>query len=100
MVAKSIVKHGYWIILSHLELEGGSSDGVELRSVGNTLLLHETCLIEACNLKFAIEYDAKNSQFIILSLFSSLPRIYYNLWKLLTSFYQIFPFECRKLWKL
>ncbi|GMT30723.1 hypothetical protein PFISCL1PPCAC_22020 [Pristionchus fissidentatus] len=39
---------------------GAASEGLELRSVGNTLLLHETSLVEACNLKFAIEYDARN----------------------------------------
>uniref|UniRef100_A0A914YEV7 Tetratricopeptide repeat protein 30 n=1 Tax=Panagrolaimus superbus TaxID=310955 RepID=A0A914YEV7_9BILA len=33
--------------------------GMEVRSVGNSLLLHETSLIEACNLKFAIEYRNK-----------------------------------------
>ncbi|KAF8368667.1 dyf-1 [Pristionchus pacificus] len=58
----------------HPELEGGSSDGVELRSVGNTLLLHETCLIEACNLKFAIEYDAKNMSKAMEALTDMPPR--------------------------
>lgn len=36
------------------------TEGMDVRSVGNTLLLHETCLIEACNLKCAIEYKFKN----------------------------------------
>ena len=31
-----------------------------MRSVGNTLTLHETALIEAFNLKAAIEYVLKN----------------------------------------
>lgn len=32
----------------------------QVRSVGNTLTLHETALIEAFNLKAAIEYVLKN----------------------------------------
>uniref|UniRef100_A0A914DBA8 Tetratricopeptide repeat protein 30 n=1 Tax=Acrobeloides nanus TaxID=290746 RepID=A0A914DBA8_9BILA len=36
------------------------TEGMDVRSVGNTLLLHETALVEACNLKFAIEYRLKN----------------------------------------
>lgn len=36
------------------------TEGIEVRSVGNTLLLYETALVEACNLKFAIEYKLKN----------------------------------------
>lgn len=35
---------------------------VEVRSVGNTLILHETALIEAFNLKAAIEFQLKNCQ--------------------------------------
>ena len=36
------------------------TEGIEVRSVGNTLTLHETALIEAFNLKAAIEYLLKN----------------------------------------
>lgn len=36
------------------------TEGMEVSSVGNTLLLHETALVEACNLKAAIEYNLKN----------------------------------------
>ncbi|CAI4225202.1 unnamed protein product [Auanema sp. JU1783] len=48
-------------VKDHPELGVGfASEGVEMSSVGNTLLLHETSLIEAFNLKFAIEYKLKN----------------------------------------
>lgn len=48
-----------------IELNVGMlTDGLELRSVGNTLILHETALIEAFNLKAAIEYSLKNSKFV------------------------------------
>lgn len=36
------------------------TEGIEVRSVGNTLTLHETSLTEAFNLKAAIEYQLKN----------------------------------------
>ena len=36
------------------------TEGIEVRSVGNTLTLHKTALIEAFNLKAAIEYLLKN----------------------------------------
>ena len=39
---------------------GMATEGIEVRSVGNTLTLHETALIEAFNLKAAIEYQLKN----------------------------------------
>ena len=35
---------------------------MKVRSVGNTLTLHETALIEAFNLKAAIEYVLKNAE--------------------------------------
>uniref|UniRef100_A0A1B6E2P5 Tetratricopeptide repeat protein 30 n=1 Tax=Clastoptera arizonana TaxID=38151 RepID=A0A1B6E2P5_9HEMI len=48
-------------IREHPELSVGmATDGIEVRSVGNTLSLHETALIEAFNLKAAIEYQLKN----------------------------------------
>ncbi len=39
---------------------GSNADGVEAHSVGNTGVLLETALIEAFNLKAAIEYLMKN----------------------------------------
>uniref|UniRef100_A0A8C5PJ56 Tetratricopeptide repeat protein 30 n=1 Tax=Leptobrachium leishanense TaxID=445787 RepID=A0A8C5PJ56_9ANUR len=48
-------------IREHPELGVGmGTDGIDVRSVGNTLVLHETALIEAFNLKAAIEYQLKN----------------------------------------
>lgn len=38
------------------------TEGIEVRSVGNTLTLHETALVEAFNLKAAIEYLLKNAE--------------------------------------
>lgn len=44
-----------------LELSVGmTSEGVDFHSVGNTLELQQTALIEALNLKAAIEYQLKN----------------------------------------
>uniref|UniRef100_A0A1I8BXD3 Tetratricopeptide repeat protein 30 n=1 Tax=Meloidogyne hapla TaxID=6305 RepID=A0A1I8BXD3_MELHA len=37
-----------------------ANGGAPLRSVGNTLQLNESAVIEACSLKFAIEYQMKN----------------------------------------
>eukprot|EP00331_Platyophrya_macrostoma_P015029 CAMPEP_0176475864 /NCGR_PEP_ID=MMETSP0127-20121128/43835_1 /TAXON_ID=938130 /ORGANISM="Platyophrya macrostoma, Strain WH" /LENGTH=619 /DNA_ID=CAMNT_0017871491 /DNA_START=108 /DNA_END=1967 /DNA_ORIENTATION=+ len=39
---------------------GSNAEGIEVRSVGNTQALRETALIEAFNLKAAIEYSIKN----------------------------------------
>eukprot|EP00056_Hartaetosiga_gracilis_P003970 m.69940 g.69940 ORF g.69940 m.69940 type:complete len:648 (-) comp11653_c0_seq1:1089-3032(-) len=48
-------------IREHPELSVGmATEGIEVRSVGNTKLLHDTALIEAFNLKAAIEYDLRN----------------------------------------
>lgn len=50
-------------IRDHPELSVGmQTEGIEVRSVGNTLTLHETSLTEAFNLKAAIEYQLKNSK--------------------------------------
>eukprot|EP01035_Chromulina_nebulosa_P019358 gene19358-25224_t len=47
-------------VRDHPELSVGSNtDGIDVRSVGNSLALKETCLIEAFNLKAAIEYDMR-----------------------------------------
>ncbi|XP_071453871.1 intraflagellar transport protein 70A [Hetaerina americana] len=48
-------------ISEHPEMSVGmNTEGIEVRSVGNTLALHETALIEAFNLKAAIYYQKKN----------------------------------------
>lgn len=48
-------------IQDHPELSVGmSTEGIEVRSVGNTEVLHESVLVEAFNLKAAIEYSMKN----------------------------------------
>jgi tetratricopeptide repeat protein 30 len=50
-------------IRSHPELSVGSNtEGIEARSVGNSTVLKETCLIEAFNLKAAIEYEMKSTE--------------------------------------
>lgn len=50
-------------IRNHPELSvGTTTDGVEVRSVGNSAVLKETCLIEAFNLKAAIEFEMKSSE--------------------------------------
>lgn len=47
-------------VRNHPELSiGSNTDGIEVRSVGNSIVLQETCLIEAFNLKAAIEYDMR-----------------------------------------
>lgn len=48
-------------VREHPELSVGSNtDGIEVRSVGNTQILRETALVEAFNLKAAIEYSLDN----------------------------------------
>ena len=48
-------------VREHPELSVGSAtEGIDVRSVGNSLVLQETALIEAFNLKAAIEYQMKN----------------------------------------
>jgi len=50
-------------IRDHPELGVGmQTEGIETRSVGNTLTLHKTALIEAFNLKAAIEFLLKNNE--------------------------------------
>uniref|UniRef100_A0A915DKY2 Tetratricopeptide repeat protein 30 n=1 Tax=Ditylenchus dipsaci TaxID=166011 RepID=A0A915DKY2_9BILA len=53
---------------------GMMTEGIDVRSVGNTLLLHETALVEACNLKFAIEYKLKNLESASEALTDMPPR--------------------------
>ena len=45
---------------------GMTTEGIDVRSVGNTLTLHETALVEAFNLKAAIEYQLKNCKLVVL----------------------------------
>lgn len=48
-------------IREHPELSVGlTTEGIEVRSVGNTITLHETALVEAFNLKAAIEFNNGN----------------------------------------
>ena len=48
-------------VREHPELGVGSNaEGIDVRSVGNTQALKETALIEAFNLKAALEYQLKN----------------------------------------
>jgi tetratricopeptide repeat protein 30 len=50
-------------VRNHPELSVGSNtDGIEVRSVGNSAVLKETCLIEAFNLKAAVEYEMKSKE--------------------------------------
>lgn len=59
MIAEIIEKG----VRNHPELSVGSNtDGIDVRSVGNSQILKETCLIEAFNLKAAIEYDMKSTE--------------------------------------
>lgn len=54
----SVIERG---IREHPELGiGSNTEGIDVRSVGNTQLLKETALVEAFNLKAAIEYMLKN----------------------------------------
>lgn len=48
-------------VFSSAELSVGlTTEGIDIHSVGNTLVLHQTALVEAFNLKAAIEYQRKN----------------------------------------
>lgn len=48
-----------WVSLAELSV-GLTTEGIDVHSVGNTLVLHQSALIEAFNLKAAIEYQLKN----------------------------------------
>ncbi len=55
---RSIITHG---IKEHPDLSIGlATEGMDVYSVGNTLLLQQTALVEAFNLKAAIEYKRKD----------------------------------------
>nr|CAI5840259.1 unnamed protein product [Callosobruchus analis] len=67
-------------IRDHPELSiGMQTEGIEVRSVGNTLTLHETSLTEAFNLKAAIEYQLKNMDAAREALTDMPPRAEYEL---------------------
>ncbi|XP_022909557.2 intraflagellar transport protein 70A [Onthophagus taurus] len=67
-------------IRDHPELSVGmQTEGIEVRSVGNTLTLHETALTEAFNLKAAIEYQLKNIEAAREALTDMPPRAEYEL---------------------
>jgi len=39
-----------------------TTEGIEVRSVGNTLTLHESALVEAFNLKATIQFEKNDSK--------------------------------------
>ena len=53
---------------------GSNSDGVDVKTVGNTQTLRETALIEAFNLKAAIEFTMKNQSAASEALLDMPPR--------------------------
>ncbi|KAJ3038123.1 Tetratricopeptide repeat protein 30A [Rhizophlyctis rosea] len=60
----------------HPELNVGmATEGIEVRSVGNSQILHETYLVEAFNLKAAIEYQLKNYEAAREALTDMPPRL-------------------------
>ncbi|XP_075266117.1 intraflagellar transport protein 70A-like [Convolutriloba macropyga] len=62
-------------IKDHPELSVGmATEGLEIRSVGNTLALQETALVEGFNLKAAIEFRLKNNEGAIEALTDMPPR--------------------------
>jgi len=62
-------------VREHPELGVGSnSEGVEVKTVGNTQVLKETALIEAFNLKAAIEFTMKNPAVAREALLDMPPR--------------------------
>eukprot|EP01147_Barroeca_monosierra_P007560 gene7560-9839_t len=63
-------------IREHPELSVGmATEGIEVRSVGNTKVLHDTALVEAFNLKAAIEYDLRNVEAACEALTDMPPRL-------------------------
>jgi tetratricopeptide repeat protein 30 len=71
-VLSDIISKG---IRDHPELAVGlSTDGIDVKSVGNTLALHETSLVEAFNLKAAIEFLSGNNQAASEALTDMPPR--------------------------
>lgn len=63
-------------VREHPELSVGSaSEGLEVRSVGNSQVLKQTALVEAFNLKAAIEYVMKNQEAAHEALTDLPPRL-------------------------
>ena len=63
-------------VREHPELSVGSNtEGIEVRSVGNSPVLRETCLIEAFNLKAAIEFATGNQAAAVEALSDMPPRL-------------------------
>ncbi len=67
---------GFFPFLPELGV-GMVTEGMEVRSVGNTLTLHETALIEAFNLKAALEYTLKNRKAMIMKRLGSPTSIFH-----------------------
>ncbi|XP_005101014.1 tetratricopeptide repeat protein 30A [Aplysia californica] len=62
-------------IREHPELSVGmTTEGIDVRSVGNSMTLHETALVEAFNLKAAMEYQLKNYEASVEALTDMPPR--------------------------
>lgn len=62
-------------ISEHSELAVGmNTEGIDVRSVGNTLTLHESALIEAFNLQAAIEFQLKHYDLARVALTDMPPR--------------------------
>eukprot|EP00903_Cladosiphon_okamuranus_P016120 g14876.t1 len=70
--ADEIIERG---VREHPELSVGSNtDGIDVRSVGNSQVLQETCLVEAFNLRAAIEHTRKNYEMAAEALSDMPPR--------------------------
>ncbi|CAM9795328.1 unnamed protein product [Ectocarpus sp. 6 AP-2014] len=62
-------------VREHPELSVGSNtDGIDVRSVGNSQVLQETCLVEAFNLRAAIEQTRKDYEMAVEALSDMPPR--------------------------
>ena len=62
-------------IQDHPELNVGlTTEGIDVRSVGNTITLHETALVEAFNLKASIEYLSGDLESALEALTDMPPR--------------------------
>ncbi|XP_029654076.2 tetratricopeptide repeat protein 30A-like [Octopus sinensis] len=63
IVEMGIRDHPGLILQKIVELGiGSSSDGIDMQSVGNSLILYDSAIVEAFNLKAAIEYQLSNIQ--------------------------------------